>query len=553
MKQMISAVLLLVLLLAVTACGTAGQSATVVEPPTEEISGSQNAVPSEEVSDEQSVSGEAESAGQQVEQPEASNIVAPDPLQIWMGSHYESAYAEDSTLLCSAAWNDLLLGEDYATKFPALDDALRRMAAENDSTHRQFLEEMLPLATEAAAENSDFFFGYTGNSEYTLQRADSQIVSIRADEDEYTGGVHPNYWVNGINLNPTTGLPVALNEVLTETVSLPDILTEKIRAKYTFDTFDDLPSLLAAYEAENYTWTIDYQGITFYFSPYEIAPYAAGLLTATIWFEERPELFAEDYLAAPENGWVKVLPIFTDVEVDLEKEIEVQQTLCLSVVENENMTLDLYLTRNGQQQLLEDCYGYVMKPMLVCTGAEGQERYFLYIEATADNDYSNLYLYDLNGDSVAFLGEVPNVGSTWTRTEDREGMIMWCEEIIGSPTFAMESTLQILGTWKGSKPYAVDPETGTVQAQAEHYTISNEAEPITSVVDIEVTILPQMEKEILSAGTVFQILRTDGEHYADLKLDDGRECRIQVTRDGYVSLINGIPEWECFWDLPYAG
>ena len=66
-------------------------------------------------------------------------------------------------------------------------------------------------------------------------------------------------------------------------------------------------------------------------------------------------------------------------------------------------------------------------------------------------------------------------------------------------------------------------------------------------------ILPENKVETVPAGTEFSFLRTDNESYVDLKMEDGRECRIEFEEIDYTSCSNGVPEWECFENLMYAG
>jgi len=77
--------------------------------------------------------------------------------------------------------------------------------------------------------------------------------------------------------------------------------------------------------------------------------------------------------------------------------------------------------------------------------------------------------------------------------------------------------------------------------------------PIVSSVPLEVTMLPGKTKETLPAGTNFYFRRTDVDTYADMELEDGRQCRIEIVYEGDTPMINGVPEWDCFEELLYAG
>ena len=48
-------------------------------------------------------------------------------------------------------------------------------------------------------------------------------------------------------------------------------------------------------------------------------------------------------------------------------------------------------------------------------------------------------------------------------------------------------------------------------------------------------------------------LRTDGETYTDMRMDDGRECRVEVEYNGWGRMVNGISEYDAFDGILYAG
>jgi len=550
MKKVIALLLALIMLLSLAACG--GGSGDVETP---DDTSSEAAEPSQGESEKtDGASGGKIPGSGKSEKPEEPETTGPVPLQVLLGSHYEGEWSEDFTPLCSVEWDSIILGEESAAAFPELAQNLWEMTEIDFEYNAGIMADMLPGAREAALDR-EYFNGFTSNSEYFVQRADDRILSVRVDGDTYTGGVHPNYGVVGMNLDPVTGEPMELSDVLTDLEELPTILTEKIRSKYTFEPFSDLQEQLEGYEDGHYSWTLDYQGITFYFSPYDIAPYAAGLLTATIWFDEMPELFVEKYTVAPAGGWAKMLPEYDEIEVDLNRGDNERDSLYLSAYEDEYGSLDLCVTQNdGQEQHLEECYGFTMKPLLVCLGEPGQERYFLYIEAAAENDYTTMYVYDLNGEEITLTGELSGAGFTGAWDEDVGEYGTWYEFVLNDPSeFVLGTTIQMLGTWTGRRPYTTNPKDGTIQPQTEYYMLPEDGSPIVSAMDLEVTMLPSQKQETLPAGTSFYFLRTDGETYAELALEDGRECRIEIVDEDYTPTINGVPEWDCFANLMYAG
>ena len=77
----------------------------------------------------------------------------------------------------------------------------------------------------------------------------------------------------------------------------------------------------------------------------------------------------------------------------------------------------------------------------------------------------------------------------------------------------------------------------------------------------EITVMMHVDgseekvEEKLPKGTKFRPRRTDGETVVEMELEDGRRCDIHVERgeDEYIFYINGVSEYDCFGDVPYAG
>jgi hypothetical protein len=112
---------------------------------------------------------------------------------------------------------------------------------------------------------------------------------------------------------------------------------------------------------------------------------------------------------------------------------------------------------------------------------------------------------------------------------------------------------QRLGTKTAVRSYCIDPANGTLIPKEAVYRFAQEPAPIVSAVALDVIMLPENKMETLPAGTEFICLRTDNETWMELKLADGRECRIEIEEIDFTPTINGIPEWECFEELFYAG
>lgn len=140
------------------------------------------------------------------------------------------------------------------------------------------------------------------NSRY-VQRMDGLVTSILESRAAYQGGHRGRFSVKGRNFNSRRGEELALDDVFEDTGALPGMIAERLRTDYPGIVFrDDLEGRLSEQtEQGSLSWTLFARGATFYFTPRSIVPtadtYDAGqmIYTATIFYNEAPELFVEPY------------------------------------------------------------------------------------------------------------------------------------------------------------------------------------------------------------------------------------------------------------------
>ena len=481
-------------------------------------------------------------------------------LSVYTEKAYEyETYTEDYYYLTEVNYQKLHLSEENKKEYPRLAKALDSLNADKTEFYKDKAKEL----DEYASEQLDYYYEdgeqpavYTANNKYLLQRADSVVLSIRSDADEFSGGAHPNYGYGGHNFDTVTGKELVITDVMTDISSLPAILSEKINSKDEFADgfFGNLEEVLSEYTAEQFNWTIGYQGVTFYFSPYEIASFAAGPITATVYYDEYPELFNKKYTVAPESYAVS-LSEWSDVEFDMNPSDGKKDTFCvgLSYYTEEGSYKDISLNLNGNEFTVEDVYAFRAEYYLV----NSKGRYFIYLVPHGFNDYTNILVYDLNGNEIKEAGKLDRTAFGSLVWEDENEDTHQAKLLFNNPAqLVLETTFDILGTYAADKTYTVNSETGMPESTDEFYTIDKSFPfVLTSKQAFDVKILPDMKTELIKAGSEFTLLRTDGKTFVDAKLDDGRECRIYVERNrtDYQLCINGIPEYELFEEIYYAG
>ncbi len=217
------------------------------------------------------------------------------------------------------------VNKEIRAAYPLLTQTIERM---NKKEWQDAQNARTRMKVEAAAfrqENPNYYhpFGYA--TDVLMRRADTMAVSYL--QYNYTGGsgVHGMYAWHGVNLNTVTGTELPLETVITDQAALAEAICERLRQDYPQSSFDKLEETISRRAAEGtLNWTLDPQGITFYFNPYEIASYAEGLLTATILFKEKPALFQSAFCETPAAyalPFIGYYPVVTSLKDNSQRDV----------------------------------------------------------------------------------------------------------------------------------------------------------------------------------------------------------------------------------------
>lgn len=450
----------------------------------------------------------------------------------------------ENNVITSVKWQKLRLSEDCVKEYPELSAAFNSYNEESENDAKSLMDEFSAIAKDMDGDEENPTYCQAEAKNY-IQRADNYIVSFLESGYQHTGGVHPNFFVRGINYNTETGKEVALTDVLTDTKELPTILDKKICEKYSDVTFFDLDDTLSKYKLEEFTWTVDYQGITFWFSPYEIAPFAVGTLSARIWFDEFPDMFNKDYVVTAPTYAVS-LPIGMDMEFDLKADDGVYDSVCVEEIPEQYGSYNMLRASVNDKTFTDEInYAYNFDAYLVHIG----DKNYIYSDSTTDNDYHMFSVLDINGDAISqidlqystgFFTEIIETGCTY-------------KQVLNDPLyFALSTRFDILGTRSGVAHYRASETDGIPEMTDDAFDIESDV-GITTRIPLDAELLPDKENVQLSKGTVLYPLRTDGNSYIDMKTEDGRELRFKYDKSEFPHKVNGISEEECFETLIYAG
>ena len=237
----------------------------------------------------------------------------PSLLNVGMAVAEDAYYDEEGNKHAYVEYELVTLPDDDKKAYPELALGIDVFNMGNtDSAQKCFTE-----LSDMAKGDPSFTGLYFMYDKYDILRADSYVLSLKGTNSTYSGGVHPYTGQSGVSFDVQTGERLKLSDICNDCDSLASMLPYRLAGKY--DLWDDESNFetLQKYVEEKakndeISFTVGYDGVTFYFAPYEIASYADGNLFVTIPYVESfpaetatgPKmvgLFKKKYRTVPEN------------------------------------------------------------------------------------------------------------------------------------------------------------------------------------------------------------------------------------------------------------
>lgn len=480
----------------------------------------------------------------------------------------------DEAALCRVSYPVLALSGEDAAAYPALARAVDALNANERAYAQEAYDALLPAAqgdmerraaydaAAKAAEDTatpveyDEAAGLAGFEEFyrrvdlTLPRADSRTVSVLYSMTSFSGGVHGNCYYYSANLDSATGRQLGVGDVVRDMAALRAAMEEGLAAAYPAADFSGLEDALNEYMADPaaFTWTLDYQGVTFYFSPGELAPYEDGQMRLSLRFDENPELFSLYYTVAPYSYAVP----FTDgalLNCDINGDGH-----------SDSVRVDFEYAADGAgiERLIIDVNGksYTANtPMTECrlyaVYAPGEKRY-LFISAQNLTGYGYISVYTLDRAGAGLVGMLYNSSLYAAEyTTACPGMPLFTDP----DDFMLGTRQQYLGTLTGLKSYSLGAD-GMPTSENGYFVLYGGApltlkgQLVTATID-PTTGTGTFAAETFAPGTRLNFLRSDGEGAVDMYTDEGVYCRLYVSGSPGGQNVNGIPAEQLFDGIVY--
>lgn len=166
--------------------------------------------------------------------------------------------------------------------------------------------ESVKASAQAAYNGNSGWAPYLYHVTYSPERVDHSVLSLFGNKIVYTGSNHPDWTCMSANYDLTTGDVLTLSSILTEgadTDNLRALTLESLRTltegDYLYEDYADTANQRFTADPEtDENWYFTQTGLCFYFAPYEIAPYASGVVAVEIPYEKLTGLLRPEYFPA---------------------------------------------------------------------------------------------------------------------------------------------------------------------------------------------------------------------------------------------------------------
>lgn len=272
------------------------------------------------------IAPETQIATEEIPVPEETVPVVQDEhielLSVSVPAITESFTTEDGTEIfsCTAQHMQLIHPDEELADKVILDFTNRVEAVQSEA-------QRIYASAQADYTGSENWYPYFYQIIYSPMRIDHGVLSLFGTQNSYSGAQHGSLSCVAANYDLNTGDVLTLGSIMHMDATTDDfisLLIPKLDAMADdlglFDGYEDgVRSRLSGDENLYEDFFFTNTGLSFFFAPYEIAPYASGVITVEIPYEELPGLIYDGYFPAERELVEGTLCTGAFMETDMEQ------------------------------------------------------------------------------------------------------------------------------------------------------------------------------------------------------------------------------------------
>ena len=498
--------------------------------------------------------------------PETPSSAAPEPPApegvALLGVNY--GIANKSVPFTEGDWSRIAartefvqfaLDRDFTGDYPQLDAALYYWSKGINETYMAWVEEAAaemksaPGADQAASPAA--YRTLLG----TVVRADTSIVSLLCSAESYRfGAAHPDYGYQTAAFDPASGKPLALSDVLKDRAGFLARVGEELNAQYGKDSFfSDVKEMVGGMADEDLVWTADNGGVTLYFNPYILAPFAEGEFVVTIPYAGNENLFADRLTARPAS-YTAVQGTMPGIRDDVTGD-GIPEAITVTLDDHgmyDDVSGDVHVHINDKDYTVWTGDSLGRKTAVV---HPGNGRSYLYIINAGYNGWDCLVTVDVTGGGATYVKE-----EYLSLPVLEDGDLVWAyEQAIARPehfylshvTDALSSN-NAIGVYRAGADGAPELTSPWYELQYFH-RLTIKAEVTVKTVDNDGKVTGE---KTLAPGDEIILYRTDDKTWVDAWLNDADGTMVRIFADlenWPLTLEDGRPASDVFDGMMFAG
>lgn len=482
--------------------------------------------------------------------------------------NYDYEDKDDLGTIASAKFDSVLLSDPWT--YRKLSDSLESHSELIRSTIQSYYATVRNLALEAYEnDKTKTTLPYFVEYQCSVPRCDTLACSLVEMYMLYTGGVHPEYWYSSVVYDSKTGKVLTLSDILSASAKQNYTQVANLIEKILLEDFPEINYTKGSYydyflnmlANETVSWSLDYDGISLYFSPYTLGAYALGSQTIKLPFAGNELLFNPVYMQIPVSYTVAFNPE-ARLACDLNRDgnVEYLNYWNRSSGPFDESDLSIYLTENFYYDSEKDAsyrsiiHEWDLCPVLVHT-ASGKD--YLYFAGTAESDMHSVNIFKIENNKISYVDAAAGNVELYSFND----FLTPVTGVFDPSNFAFVTRSDILGTTFELNYYHVGdngmpvPEYDYYYINSDEYVLVLKQELETVLVNEDGTVFG--DKIVLQPGSTVIVLRGDRKGSVDFITPEGLFVRVTLEDTDndfhYYHLINGVDVDEYFFGVRHAG
>lgn len=230
----------------------------------------------------------------------------------------DEAFSEDETQIFVGKRYTAVITTQDTQKNAWLSDQMAQITADNDSYRDELIAEADEMYTQSQTATDGFtpsFYAYSYYAYASTARMDSRILSVLLVNSWYRGGAHPTSEQTAYNFDLQEQTILSLEDILLPDTreaflelvlqSLEDRISALNDALNGAGLYSDYQQTVIASitgEPATVNWYFSDNGLVIYYNHYDIAPYAAGIVTVELPYSDLADILCPEYFPEAVEG-----------------------------------------------------------------------------------------------------------------------------------------------------------------------------------------------------------------------------------------------------------